>query len=408
MNQPHFSTPRFAISGIAGLAGALLVSYGAPAHAQQSELDVLRQQILEMQAKLQKLEDAQAKTSTQMGTVTGPSVQAKTKTPIEISGLLQVRGDSFLSDDRSPAGASDSFRLRRGELRISVPKITDKISGTAMFDIAKTGTAASSLLQELSLTYQLMKGEKNSLYLDAGQFKIPFGYEGDLVSSSALPLVDRALYYRFNDPSGGRAGDIRDTGLQLRGTAGQFDYRLGVFNGLGERQNQTATSDNKAIVGRLIFKPTALEGSQFGISLARGNQRNTPIGTPAVNSSVERDLFNVFAVYKKDKFSAQTEYFKGDFLTLSVAPGASQDRKSYYGSLGYMFTKKLEGVARYDKFEANTALPNTDTKETSLGVNYYIKGNNAKLQANVVQVDAGAPGASADRTELRGQLQVAF
>jgi hypothetical protein len=57
------------------------------------------------------------------------------------------------------------------------------------------------------------------------------------------------------DPFDGGYGDVRDTGVQLRGTQGQFDFRLGVFNGFGDRQNTLAVSDAKAVLGMLTFRP---------------------------------------------------------------------------------------------------------------------------------------------------------
>jgi hypothetical protein len=99
---------------------------------------------------------------------------------------------------------SDTFRLRRGEIRITAPSITPRLSGTIMFDPAKaqfnrsasfgesgsnTIRARDAILQEIQLSYLLKKaapGTQNNIYVDVGQYKIPVGYES-LLSSSALP-----------------------------------------------------------------------------------------------------------------------------------------------------------------------------------------------------------------------------
>jgi hypothetical protein len=73
------------------------------------------------------------------------------------------------------------------------------------------------------------------------------------------------------DPFDGGYGDVRDTGVQLRGTQGQFDFRLGVFNGFGDRQNTLAVSDAKAVLGMLTFRPKAIQGLQVGVSGGTGN-----------------------------------------------------------------------------------------------------------------------------------------
>jgi hypothetical protein len=349
--------------------------------------------------------------------------------------LLQIRADSFFNQRAANGGplANDTFRLRRGEIRITAPAITDRISGTVMFDVARglfanqSSTAAaasfgSNVLQELQLNYLLKKATlpANNTYIDIGQFKIPLGYEGDLVSSSALETIERGLIFTARDPFGGGYGDIRDTGIQLRGTINnQFDYRLGVFNGLGERQNQLATSDNKALVARLAYRPTGVPGLTVGVSGAKGSTRTT---TSLVAPRADRDAFNVFGAYKKDKVVLQAEYLTGESLGFSVFPGTAINRKlsGYYGLFGYYFTPQLEGVARYDYLDTNRGgAGDTDVRDLTLGLNYYLKGNNAKIQANIVRreggnnvliTNAGNPQSDLrnDRTELRIQTQIAF
>ena len=130
-------------------------------------------------------------------------------------------------------------------------------------------------------------------------------------------------------------------------------------------------------------------------------------------------MLNAFTAYKRDKWSAQAEFLNGDSQPLGG--GATRDVRSYYGSVGYLFTPKLEGVARYDHFDINRNAGGFDVQDISLGVNYYIKGNNAKIQANIVRRNgtgtaAAAPGASGsglggvanDTTALIVQGQVAF
>jgi predicted porin len=217
------------------------------------------------------------------------------------------------------------------------------------------------------------------------------GYEGDLVSSGALQTIDRALIFSARDPFGGGYGDVRDTGIQLRGTfSNQFDYRLGLFNGLGERQNQLAASDAKAIVARLAYRPTGVPGLTVGVSAARNNTRTD--FTPSARRA-DRDAFNVFGAYKRDNLTLQAEYLDGSasgFSSASLIPTV-RDIKGYYGSVGYLFTPKIEGVFRYDYLDTNKdGAGDTDVRDLILGLNYYIKGNNAKIQANLIRRN-GAP-----------------
>ena len=436
-----------------------LLSSSQPAMAQQSAVEALRSQIEELTERLNKIETESKKTSEAVAK-NAPTVSAKEK--VTISGLLQVRGDAF-SGETGPGVTDtanrqfDTFRLRRAEIRLTAPAITSRIGGTVMLDPSKrlsgsvsgstlTISQASNILQELQLSYLLRKGSvptttsgvpttagaasqpavPNNIYIDIGQFKLPIGYEGDLVSSSAIQTIDRALMFGARDPFGGGYGDVRDTGAQIRGTQGQFEYRLGVFNGLGERQNDNATSDNKAFVGRLLFKPRSIQGLQVGVSGAIANTRNNGGTSGGLSQRADRSLTNLFAVYKKNKLTLQTEYLTGDAQRLpSDITAFNRDVRGYYGSIGYLFTPKIEGVFRYDFFDFDRNLQDASVRDLVAGVNYYIKGNNAKLQLNVVKRNGGndltstngfgSSGSSSnprgfanDRTEVRIQGQVAF
>jgi hypothetical protein len=151
---------------------------------------------------------------------------------------------------------------------------------------------------------------QNNIYVDVGHVQIPVGYES-LLSSSALPLVERALMFTQRDPFDGGYGDVRETGVQLRGTQGQFEYRLGVFNGFGDRQNSLAVSDAKAVLGMLTFKPKAIEGLQVGVSGGTGNTGFRQAGSLLPGPRADRDILNAFAVYNRDKLTLQAEYLEG-------------------------------------------------------------------------------------------------
>lgn len=370
------------------------------------EVAQLRALVNALSMRLQTLEDAQKKTAE---IVAKPNVSTGSKLPITISGLLQVQGLAGLNQNGRDARSNDTFRLRRGELKIT-GQITRRLKASAMFDIAKTQSSSDrpsdSVLQEIVLSYLLNenKARGTSNTIDIGQFKIPVGYEGDLVSASATQTIERALMFQNRDPFRGGYGDKRETGVQLRGERGKFAYWIGTFNGLGERQNDVALSDNKSVLARLIYQPNGKSGLRLGVSGGVGNTGNPTAGGPRL----DRNLLNLFAVYKKNKITAQTEYLTANSQT--IADTFVRDVRSYYGSVGYLFTKKLEGVARYDVFDFTNGASGK-ISEATLGVNYYIHGNNAKIQANVVQRngDENAPsGFRNDGVQLRTSFQAAF
>lgn len=399
---------------IAALVGAGAAFYGAPAQAQTTEMDALRAQLAELQTRLDKLAEQQ---TAQQKTLDANKTPVSTKTPIKISGLLQVHLlDFFGQGGTSGSRNADTFRLRRGELRITAPKITDKVSATIMFDPAKDTTssrARNNILQEIVLSYAVDK--RNSV--DIGQFKIPVGYES-LVSSSALPFVERPLIFTTRDPFDGGYGDVRDTGIQLNSNFSKdFNLRVGVFNGIGDRQNALALSDQKAILGRLDYN--GVKNLTLGVSGGVGNTGTTGTANGAtVTRRADRNLFNLFAAYNKDKIYAAGEYLRGDAVPITFGTNSTtnapiivngRDIEGYYAAVGYMFTPKLQGLFRYDNLDTNRNAGNSTLEDYTLGLNYFLKGTEAKVQFNVVDHngDSGASGARKG-TELRTAFQASF
>lgn len=412
----QFRNPVRGSFGLAAVA-AIVASGALPAQAQQTEVEALRALIGDLTARLSKLEETQSTAAA--AAKTAPKPVTARGSAVTVSALLQIHGLGYLDQPDAPAGrkAASTFRLRRGEIRLT-SQITPKVVGTIQIDPAKTINTVTSaagavtvrqrdtLLQEIAVQYQLKKSTTSSLFVDVGQYKIPIGYES-LLSSSAIPTVERALLFAQRDPFDAGYGDVRDTGIQLRGTSGQFDYHLGVFNGFGDRQNTLSSSDQKAVIGRLAYRAKSVPGLQVGISGGKGDTGN-----------VDRDILNAFAVYQRNKLTLQGEYLDGSSVGPLGTPPVNtvRDIKGYYGHVGYFISPRLEGVLRYDYFDTDKNLANADGKDITLGANYYIKGNNAKIQLNLVKRD-GNPGARSnagandlrnDRYELRTNFQVAF
>ena len=433
----HFSLfSRAFVPHSAGLIAAFFVLGEAPALAQQNpqqaEIDGLRQQLAELKARLDKLEAAPAASPAKSAS---PSVTSNSQLPVVVSGVLQVHALNFASEGARSGGTRgvDTLRLRRGQIRLTAPRITDKIAGTVMFDptriISQRGNSATSQirgrdnpLQEILLSYQLSNRPTGANFIDVGQFKIPIGYES-LLSANALPAVERALFFTQRDPFDGGYADVRDTGIQLRGNAGTLDYRLGLFNGLGDRQNALALSDAKSVLARLAFHPRAVPGLEIGVSGGRGNTGINNFvtttnaagvtSTTTVVRRANRSLFNAFAVYKRRKLTLQSEFLTGKAapIVIDATTLAGRDIRSYYAHIGYALRPQLEAIARYDYFDFNRDEDNADLTDITLGLNYYLRGNNAKIQSNLVRrsSSAGAPPALRnDRYELRTNFQVAF
>jgi hypothetical protein len=188
----------------------------------------------------------------------------------------------------------------------------------------------------------------------------------------------------------------------VRTAAGPFELQLGAFNGLGERQNTTSAGDGKAVVARALYHWPGIKGLRVGLSGGHASSDTQPA----------RSLGSAFAVYKQGRLTLQGEYGGGKNR---VEP------RGYYAHAGWALTPRIETTARYDVFDFDrNSRGDTIVRDAILGVNYCLRGTNARIQANLIQRDGGEslaatpglPGSAAafanSGTQLRINFQVAF
>lgn len=287
-----------------------------------------------------------------------------------------------------------TFRVRRAELRVKGEIIPKVFGFNVMIDPARVldnnratvtvpgGTASVNnqgtvtILQDYVLTFM-------SEYADVsvGQFKIPISYEG-YNSASKLLFPERAIVSR-------RFGDQRDLGLKIEKKIGKnFYYQAALFN--GEGQNKLDSNDQKDGALRLEVYP--VEGIVLGVAGYAGlnDRASTGVATPAMATKdrIEGD-------FKLDlaNFIVQAEYIHGWDGPTSVARTESA---GVYAVLGYTFAEKIQPLFRIGHFDSNVRknLPGTpgqrginapfgdEVTTYEFGLNYYLRGNDAKLQAS--------------------------
>ncbi len=306
---------------------------------------------------------------------------------VTFGGLLQVWYQENTPDvDRT-------FRIRRTELSLS-GTLPGRVRWTVMFDPSRAlrlnrdagGTATdvnqvSRIFQDAYISIDFTP----SFSLDAGQRKVPLSLEG-LQPASALRTVERALM--FSDGGrGGDLGDVRDIGVMAHGRlTPAIDYQVGVFNGLGENQNNLAAKDELAAAARLVVRP-GVPGLELGASggvngrLDADERRTRPFGP--------RDRLGIDAFFQRGRLTAQSE--------LMVGRDDDERRLGTYGLVAYRITPIVEGVARVDYFDPDTsddANPITAYEQVDylIGANVYVLENRVKFQANAVASTFGDGG----------------
>lgn len=325
-------------------------------------------------------------------------------TGIRAGGLIQVwyaQGDN---------GFQNTFRVRRAELKLSgdvssrarwgiivdparaltTSSATTDVNGTSVV----TGTTVNQNSRILVDAYMALTLPAQ-LQLDVGQFKLPIGLEGGIQSPAVLETIERALY-TSDRTRGGIYGDSRDIGVLLRApAAGVVDYAIGVFNGVGESQNDTDRDGAKAVVGRLVARLPFLSQLSIGGSGALSTQ-STP-------DSVVRRRGGVEARLVAGPLMLKSEYMAGR--------DGQRRGAGWYGHVGYSLTPRLAVIARRDVFDPDvdreTTLADARERDWVGGFTYDLAPYNARLQMNYLD-KTFAPGIATSRGLLLTNLQVAW
>jgi len=322
-----------------------------------------------------------------------PEIPLPTKLGVSKDGWWQPGATlQFWAFGANQAGdTSTTLRVRRIELKLKGEIIPKVFGFNVMIDPARvldnnratlsvggggTGTVAVNnqgnitILQDFGLTFM-------SDYADVtvGQFKIPVSYEG-YNSAAKLLFPERSVVSR-------RFGDQRDIGIKVEKKLGkQFYYQLALFN--GEGQNKLDTNAQKDAALRLEFYP--IDGVMIGgVGYAGLHNRATTATTrDRLEADVKIDISN---------FLLQAEYIHGWDGATNVARTESA---GIYAVLGYTFADKVQPLFRIGHFDSNvrTNLPGTPGQRGSaapfgdemtsyeLGLNYFLRGHDAKLQAS--------------------------
>lgn len=313
---------------------------------------------------------------------------------VTFGGLLQV-----WYQENTP-NVDRSFRIRRTELRLSGTfprraRWTVMIDPSRTLDFIQDSTIVNDSIVvptvEVNQTSRILQDAYisidfgRSFQVDAGQRKLPLSFEGNQ-SAAEIRTVERALMFS-NRGRGGDLADVRDLGVMAYGRiTPQVDYQVGVFNGLGENQNNVAAKDAMAVAARVVIRP-GVPGLQFGASggvngrLDPDERRTRPFGP--------RDRLGVDAYFQRGRWTAQSE--------LMVGRDDEQRRLGTYALAAYRVTPIMEGVARVDFFDPDASGdddPSTAYEQVDflLGANVYVLENRLKFQANAVASTFGDGG----------------
>lgn len=334
---------------------------------------------------------------------------------LAIGGLVQGSAEFGGTPDARYVGIEDRFIVRRARVNFGG-------SFAEHFDFKlEADFGANSLAERTGYSGQL-----TDVYLNwnqysfgnvkFGQFKTPFGYE-QLVPDPKVLTVERSLP---ND----RLTDSRQIGL---GVAGDFlkkrlGYSVGVFNGSAVN-NSFNDNDNFMFAGRLSGVPIQTKWGKQDVRLALAVNSLTThdtgisksgFGFDAVTGGTTDNLFTgkrtawgADAQFTLGRFDLQAEYLQADFAPDNRIPFNSVTANGYYvQGLYYIIPKKLQALVKFESFDPNTKLGGNTSDLWTLGLTYYVKGDDLKFLVNYL---IGHPdNISGDTSRLLTRVQFVF
>lgn len=273
-------------------------------------------------------------------------------------------------------------------------KAFGKVSFNLSLNAAATGAA---LLQQAWFDVEL----KKQFSIRVGKFKTPFSHAylttlGETLMPS-LPLSLTApviLPYSLNSVTP-NIGTGFDLGVEVHGLlADKFGYEVGLFNGTGISVNTAGKtfSDDWHIpsllyAGRFTYMPKGVMPSTQG-NPNRLNEDKLMLGvSTSLNVESENESTNdyraglEFAMLKRKLYLGAEMYYMHVGFTKRQKIDRGYHYLGGYVQGGYFVTSRLQATARYDFFNRNGMDTNGFMNMPAVGVNYFFKGCNLKLQA---------------------------
>ena len=273
-------------------------------------------------------------------------------------------------------------------------KAFEKVSFNLSINAAASG---GTLLQQAWFDVAL----KKQLAIRVGKFKTPFSHAYlTTFGETLLPVLPTSLTasvilpYSLNavTPNIGTGFDL---GVEIHGlVADKFGYEVGLFNGTGASVNtagKTLSDDwhipSLLYAGRFTYMPKGVMPSTQG-NPNRLNEDKILFGVSAsVNVESESESTNdtrvglEFAWLKNKLYLAAEAYYMNVGFTKRQKIDDVYHYLGGYVQGGYFVAPRVQVAARYDFFNRNGLDTKGFLNMPAVGVNYFFKGCNLKLQA---------------------------
>lgn len=230
----------------------------------------------------------------------------------------------------------------------------------------------------------------------------------------------------------------RDDGGSIWGElfGSHFKYQLGIFQGQGHQPGGPNVSDDKLFAARFVYNFLDPEPGYYNSSTYFGAKKVLALGvtvqhqgdasgTPTTRKDFTGEEVDLLFEYPLDigVVTLEGAFYNFDYGNTPAAlrPPGTLEGKAFYVQTGYLFPQKIgigqfQPAFRVEHFDSEVTGSNdpADHAQThyDLGLNYIIKGHNAKVMLDYTRVQAKSQTPTGlvdqDHNEFKVGLQLQF
>lgn len=312
---------------------------------------------------------------------------------LALGGYLHLNAESGNAPDARYTGVTDRFLVRRARLGVSgsfKEDISFKFEGDFGANTIGASSGYRAQITDVFVTWTKYP-EANVRF---GQFKTPFGYE-QLLADTKTIFAERSL---AND----RLTASRQIGAMVTGEVvdKKITYSVGAYNGNGVN-NSVNDNEKFLLAGRVAGTVYTGKQGEHTVKVTTGanyfttEDKGTFVG--------QKDGYGVDAQLAFGPADVMVEWLRND---LDPVTGADTRAQGWSALAAYRINPKWQAAVRFETYEANTlSSADTTTDTWTMGVNYFIKGDDLKLTLNYLLGDQPIIG---NEGRLIGRLQLVF
>lgn len=326
------------------------------------------------------------------------------ETKLIVGGFLQGQAEFGHASDARWAGVKDRFFFRRARIYLA-GSFAEDFDFKAELDLQGNtlgaGTGNLARANEIYINWHKYPFAN----LRFGQLKPAFGGEA-LASDTAIFTVERSL-------SNDRLTDGRQLAASVAGDlfGKKMGYLAVVANGNGAN---VSTNDNNKFSKsvRLTYTPVATASDKLTIAVdglwtTDAGVAKSDFGLPGNLFTGSRRMGGVDVFWTHGRFDLNAEWLHGTFRPAAAVPAAKFEAEGWQATAAYfLIPAKLRAVVREEAFDPNTSVGGNTSRTTTVGLNYYLKGEDIKFMVDYL--NGRVPGSNTDGGRILSRLQVIF